>query len=48
MHSYRKKNTMDLRVGEGGKYIVGRKIGSGSFGDIRLGEWNLHYNEGYM
>ena len=28
---------MELRVG--GKYRLGRKIGSGSFGDIYLGEW---------
>jgi hypothetical protein len=27
----------DLRVGN--KYRIGRKIGSGSFGDIYLGEW---------
>jgi casein kinase I family protein HRR25 len=27
--------TMDLRVGN--KYRIGRKIGSGSFGDIYLG-----------
>lgn len=29
---------MELRVG--GKYRLGRKIGSGSFGDIYLGECN--------
>lgn len=29
-------NTQDLRVGN--KYRIGRKIGSGSFGDIYLGE----------
>lgn len=28
---------MDLRVG--GKWRLGRKIGSGSFGDIYLGRW---------
>ena len=28
---------MELRVG--GKYRLGRKIGSGSFGDIYLGEF---------
>jgi len=28
---------MELRVGN--KYRLGRKIGSGSFGDIYLGEW---------
>lgn len=28
---------MELRVG--GKYRLGRKIGSGSFGDIYLGEY---------
>ena len=30
---------MELRVG--GKYRLGRKIGSGSFGDIYLGKWCL-------
>lgn len=29
---------MELRVGN--KYRLGRKIGSGSFGDIYLGEWH--------
>ena len=28
---------LELRVGN--KYRLGRKIGSGSFGDIYLGEW---------
>ena len=31
---------MELRVG--GKYRLGRKIGSGSFGDIYLGEYCTH------
>ena len=30
---------MELRVG--GKYRLGRKIGSGSFGDIYLGEFKF-------
>lgn len=30
---------MELRVGN--RYRLGRKIGSGSFGDIYLGEWNV-------
>lgn len=30
---------MELRVGN--KYRLGRKIGSGSFGDIYLGEYSL-------
>ena len=30
---------MELRVG--GKYRLGRKIGSGSFGDIYLGEFSV-------
>jgi len=33
---------MELRVG--GKYRIGRKIGSGSFGDIYLGT-NIQTNE---
>ena len=36
VHSYaRNRNKMELRVGK--KYRLGRKIGSGSFGDIYLG-----------
>lgn len=31
---------MELRVG--GRYRLGRKIGSGSFGDIYLGKLFLH------
>lgn len=31
---------MELRVGN--KYRLGRKIGSGSFGDIYLGEYSIH------
>lgn len=34
--------TMELRVGN--KYRLGRKIGSGSFGDIYLGEFLLTVN----
>jgi hypothetical protein len=33
-------SAMDLRVGN--KYRIGRKIGSGSFGDIYLGECTLY------
>ena len=31
----------ELRVG--GRYRLGKKIGSGSFGDIYLGEWSLTF-----
>ncbi|GMR62386.1 hypothetical protein PMAYCL1PPCAC_32581 [Pristionchus mayeri] len=37
-----RKADMELRVGQ--KYRLGRKIGSGSFGDIYLGQ-NIHNNE---
>lgn len=33
---------MELRVG--GKYRLGRKIGSGSFGDIYLGTWTQSHS----
>ena len=33
--------TMELRVGN--KYRLGRKIGSGSFGDIYLGKLQLNF-----
>ena len=32
---------MDLRIGD--KYRIGRKIGSGSFGEIYLGKFSLSY-----
>ena len=35
-----KVSVQDLRVGN--KYRIGRKIGSGSFGDIYLGEDGLY------
>lgn len=33
---------MELRVGN--KYRLGRKIGSGSFGDIYLGKQNCYFS----
>lgn len=38
--------TMELRVGN--KYRLGRKIGSGSFGDIYLGEFLLFSNSCFV
>lgn len=36
---------MELRVGN--KYRLGRKIGSGSFGDIYLGEFSTSFRTSY-
>lgn len=35
------KSTADMELRVGNRYRLGRKIGSGSFGDIYLGEWKL-------
>ena len=43
MSGYPKKTSNDLKVGN--RFILGRKIGSGSFGDIYLGKCDKTHEE---